>query len=1362
MGIYILNCKVFAGIMSLTAGIRSIVCLLLFCLSLSLIAQRGDVMWLDAKDGLSQGYVFSMIQDAEGYIWAGTKNGLNRYDGYSFKVFGHDPYDPFSIDQEVVTSITDYKDYLVIITNTMHIQFFNKHTHKCYRLPADFYKKKPEGLIVYNTTVDNEGTLWAAYLSDKETHIYKHRMPEGFWTSNVKKSNWWQEIEVTEWAVFQQYAGFFKYSDRKGGLVRIDNRLYTIINGFHDLTEVYNFTDKGYGGFFMDDQGFLWISSHDSPAQDILRFKIDGTDLKKLTVDTIRTHNEYFNVVSVKTGLLWLQTDATLRMYTLDSNALFDPKNSPYEEFDNPKGKYTFLQDRTGLFWVGTTGLGIKKLNPRSKKFQNYFLGQSIYSSILKDEYNNIITKNNTNSVLKRIEKATKETDWYQSTMSRFISSKSITDQNNTTWILGQNGPSSRMELIWRTAYGQTDQVALKDSPRYNCVFQIDSDGSPWIAFPGELLQWDALSKSFIKHDFSHLFKIGVVVNDLVQIDRDTWGIGTEKGLVIAHFKMDSVDWKLYQNDPGSKNSLRNNRILTLLGDPAEKHILWIGTEGGGLNRLNLKSDSFTNYYQSGGFPNDVIYGILADDDHNLWMSSNKGLIFFDPKTGRIQNFTPSDGLPAYEFNRYAYSKAKDGSLIFGGVNGLAVFNPADFKASQVIPGLVINSFLVNDQAIQWNVRNEFSDQENDFPHKIVLPYSSNNVTLRFAVMDFLDPGNNRFRFFLQGAEDEWTHESSENTASYLNLAPGSYVFKVKGMNSTGIWSEVPTEMVIIILPPWYASIWAFMLYAIITVFAFYYYYQYNLRQRLKQLETDRLKQMDAFKNHFFTNITHEFRTPLTVILGMTEKAIQANPKQLVDLQKKSSFHVIRRNGMNLLRLINEILDIAKLESNSLSIKYIQGNILPYLQYLTESIHSFAEIKGIIIRIESEAQEIIMDYDAEKIQQIVHNLLSNAIKFSPNDGEIILSANKVVENEQVWFKLAVKDTGVGIPKEDLGRIFDRFYQSKNTSKSKAGGTGIGLALIKELSKAMGGDITVTSTPGVSTVFEVKLPLTNKAAFVEKEEFIPNFELSEHSILQAVIANAEEINENQPLLLIIEDNPDVILYLKACLETDYQLIFAYDGVMGIEKALSSIPDIIISDVMMPAKDGFDVCDELKNDERSSHIPIILLTARSTVADRIAGLRKGADAYLAKPFNEDELKVILSNLLEQRARLQKKYSLIREDITDIGPKTEVLERDPFLCKMDTFIEASLGNSEISLDEFQTELGMSRSQIFRKLKALTGDPPVVYIRKYRMNRAMSLVLDSDKSISEIAYLVGYSSPAYFTKVFQDVFAKPPSEFR
>jgi signal transduction histidine kinase/DNA-binding response OmpR family regulator len=528
-----------------------------------------------------------------------------------------------------------------------------------------------------------------------------------------------------------------------------------------------------------------------------------------------------------------------------------------------------------------------------------------------------------------------------------------------------------------------------------------------------------------------------------------------------------------------------------------------------------------------------------------------------------------------------------------------------------------------------------------------------------------------------------------------------------------------------------------------------------------------KLKELNVQKNKLYANITHEFRTPLTVILGMSDR-LRSFIKKRDEVQQEEAIDMIERNGITLLNLINEMLDLSKLESGVMKINLVQRDIISFLRYINVSFQSYALSKDIHLSFLTDLESFNMDFDVEKMQQILSNLLSNAIKFTPEAGKISVSVKVVEQNGAETLMVNVKDNGTGIAPEELPYIFDRFYQVDDATTRKQGGSGIGLALTKELVKLMDGEIDVTSEPGQGTEFSVKLPVCRQSEIVSEESILKSAgAIGDHAFSPTGDPTNSETffsEKKLPLLLIIEDNPDVVHYLKSCLDTDYQLEIAYDGRQGIDKAIEIIPDIIISDVMMPEKDGYEVCEMLKSDERTNHIPIILLTAKVTTADKIAGLERGADAYLAKPFNSEELLLRIRNLIDSRKQLQQKYgkgSLFWESVA-LKNKPQLSQEESFLHRTNELIKENISNEDFGITQLCRALGMSRSQIHRKIKALTSLSTSIYIRTIRLYKAKELLKTTDLNISEVAYEVGFKDPNYFTHTFVEEFDISPSATR
>jgi len=795
---------------------------------------------------------------------------------------------------------------------------------------------------------------------------------------------------------------------------------------------------------------------------------------------------------------------------------------------------------------------------------------------------------------------------------------------------------------------------------------------------------------------------------------------------------------------------------------------------------------------------------IIEDNTGTVWITQENGSTQIDGAKGWSRFF---DAQHYLRDNTFAIrppiipAKDRDGNLYFGGSQGVTVLNPSAFSLNALASPLVkITAITVNGNAFA-------TDSSITRMRDLTLSWKQNNLSFVFSVLNSTVPELSRYAYRLN--DGALVQLGTQSQVNFSGLPSGTYQLLVKAANSDGVWDENGITLRIVIRPPWWRSTVAYLFYALLLGAAAFWGYRFQLRQKLAEQETRQLREMDDFKSRFFTNISHEFRTPLTVILGVTEQLQNAgdgltqsqlnNMTQHQPILNSNGLHMIKRNSQNLLRLINQILDLAKMEAGKLSLQLEQADMVAFGRYIIESLHSLAEMKGITLHFEPEADELWMDFDLEKMQSVLFNLLSNALKFTPEGGLVYLKIARTEQSEQPMCRITVRDTGVGIPPENIGRIFERFYrveevspptslqneagESPHTIQKAAGtsGTGIGLAFTRELVRLLRGDISVKSLPGEGAVFEVTLPVSTAAPKADQTpDHLRIRSLQEagldHAVPQAANQESrhETTDEAVPLLLIVEDNDDVRLYLRACLSEQYRILEVRNGQEGIEMAMEHTPDLIVSDVMMPKKDGFELCQTLKHDERTSHIPVVLLTAKASVESRIAGLSRGADAYLSKPFHRKELLLTIANLLHARRLMQERLRtlLLAAQAAPTTASTPpviapemlaVLEiEDVFVQKMRRYVEDNMGNTDLSMDELSRAMTMSYQNLHRKLAALTKLSPVQFIRTIRLQKAMLLLKSTQLSIGDIAFEVGFSDPKYFSRVFTEEFGKPPSAVR
>ena len=1373
---------------------------------------QGTSTLLSVNDGLSQGMVFNILESSDGFLWIATKDGLNRYDGYRFEVFAPDAFDPFSVGaSEIRTLFEDPRGWLWLCYNGGIDFFFPETGRSCHLpLPAD---RKFDGYVNSFALLPG-GTMWLEcqdllWKIDATQDILQKANASGQAFPDIKYS----VLDTPEGLLFNAVI----FTKKQTLLAATSNGIYRIEQqGGMDrlLPEAL----PGLSVHFIgeDKSGWLWLRSDDV----LWVQKNSGLPFEK--VCPIASPDWLFD----REGNLWERRDGTLRKW-LPANLAAGGSPSlevPVTSASKVNQTYYFTDteiDRSGNAWVGTSGYGVVKINLAKPKFTSY-LPLTSHQMAYEDPAGNIFTVREP-----RVLFPGRQFDRSRPNplLEKFPPSKEILafafDKKGNGWVKCTGRELYRIDartkepvLFKTTGYGLlcTGKGQLLNVSA-GALHSLDPETGRETAYPfGK-----SLSFNYDTGGRNHFF--------YEDSGGNIW-IYAFEGLLKATPADGGYHFEHLKNDPADRSSLSNNFVLSVAEDPLEPgRYLWVGTKGSGLNRLDLATGTFKHFTTGESLPDNVVYGILAENKPLkgeargwLWLSTNKGLCRFDVREGTVKNFTAADGLQDNEFNTSSYMKTRDGTMIFGGVNGLTVFHPDSLRFNQRKPRTVLTRLWVNNAAVHFRQQVPagegavFLEKKDSQSYRLELSHHQNLVTIEFAALEFTNAARNQYRYqlvrhhiFGQDKGEDWVELGARNSIQFANLQPGSYIFSVLGSNNDGIFGEQAAVLEFTIHPPWWASWWAYLLYALALAAAIWSLYRYQLRRKLEYEETLRLKELDEFKNRFFTNITHEFRTPLTVILGNLEI-------EKLEIEKQSSQFPIsqflisknsitRRNAENLLRLINQILDLAKLESNTLKLNYVQGDVLPYLRYIAESLHSLANAQNVMLRVESNETSIVMDYDQERLLQIVYNLLSNAIKFTPSGGRVTLRAGLLNLEGLVNLGLTVSDTGTGIPPEDLPHIFDRFFQAGNSPANPVStrstdrtheGTGIGLALTKELVKAMGGKISVKSEIGKGTAFEVVLPINNKAALTDLalpppltpkgEPHLQNTALSPPELTTEPPGRGSPLrvrggdagsDDSNPSILLIEDNPDVVEYLISCLGEAYQLDFAYNGRAGIEKALETVPDLIVSDVMMPEKDGFEVCETLKNDERTSHIPIVLLTAKAGVESRIAGLKRGADAYLAKPFHREELLMTLKNLLELRKKLQTKYSDwkmpappgVAVDSSAQSPVTNHQSpitdpEDAFVQKVKTVIADRLSDSSFTVEDLGRALALSQRQLHRKLTALTGQSAAHLIRSMRLARAKELLLMKEKNVSEVAWEVGFDDPKYFSRIFTEEFGVPPSK--
>jgi signal transduction histidine kinase/DNA-binding response OmpR family regulator/sugar lactone lactonase YvrE len=957
-----------------------------------------------------------------------------------------------------------------------------------------------------------------------------------------------------------------------------------------------------------------------------------------------------------------------------------------------------------------------------------------------------------------------------------------------------------------------------------NDIFE-DQDGMVWFATFSGLNRYDPLTNKFTRFQHDPNDRETISSNEVEAIFEDSHGtywVGTRNGLNIMdtekgrfiRYLPDNADSGsilgfqfrvIYEDKQGElwfggnyleRLNRNDTSFIHYLLDFSSSFVniydiqeddstnLWLASLQGGLIQLKRNTMTFRTMSMYHGLPSNYISAVEIDDNGDIWAGSNRGFSRIRYDTREVRNFDIADGLLNLDIVDRSGFKDKDGWLYFGSRDGIVYFHPDSIKDNTHVPPVHITGLNIGDE------RKNFDKPLYELS-SIELQYNENDISFDFVALDYVNPQKNQYAYMLEGYDEDWRYAGNRRSAYYTNLSPGNYTFRVKGSNNDGYWNEEGASLVVTIHPPFWTTWWAYGIYTFIFLGGLWLIRRNELNKiklrqdlELEHVHAESLAKLDMEKNKFFSNISHEFRTPLTLILGPLDRFIG----NLTSEQQKQELNLVRRNARRLQTLINQLLSLSKLESGKMTLKARAENMVRLTKLFVDSFQSMAEDKGISLEFESEAEEIIMYLDKLKYEKVVNNLLSNAFKFTEKGGKVKVSISslQVVDNKEIVF-VKFSDTGIGIRKERLPHVFDRFYQVDEQQLKTHLGTGIGLALTKELVELHRGTISVDSELGMGTSFTISL-LSGKEHLKEEEiaDRKDSFGVAEATILQTDddlladdylfvedVATRQElqtfttINNNLPILLIVEDNEDMRSYIKSYLADVYQVLEATNGNEGAEIAIEQLPDIIVSDLMMPVMDGQEMTEKLKGDERTSHIPIILLTAKASMNTKLEGLETGADDFLTKPFDAKELLIRIRNLVEQRRRLQK---LLSQHIGDAAQTRIIRETagksmskmdEKFLEKAKAVVDEHLSDTDFSTEKFARQMAMSRTQLHRKLKGLTNLSASDFVRDIRLNKAAELLKEGELNITQVSYEIGISSLSYFSKTFREKFGVNPSEY-
>ena len=1262
---------------------------------------------LTVEQGLSQNSVVSIAQDSLGFMWFATQDGLNKYTG---RKFIH-----YDLQFEDVTRSTfsklgkiyvDKQGELWVVSNSGQLEYYKKE--------ADSFQKV-SNIKHVSTLIQDAAHNY--YLGTYQNGIYKihHQTKDTLQLLNPKEA-------------YRTIYDFFETQDNtilaatNGGIIEIKEDGYQFI----EISSNINFS-----AIVSSKNNTLFLGSY---GKGLFIKKHNEKNFKSFTGFTSHHLPDNLIIQDVlvdKRNRLWIATygqGVFLVDFNLETIQNFtENKNDPYALHYNDV--LVLYEDNTGTVWLGTDGTGLSYYDRYLVKF-NVLTNDQIPLNVNVDVIR-AITIDDRKSVwlgtsgkgLTRINIENNEFFTYTAANSKLLGDRivSLLYDDNNLWIGHQT-----QGLQMMNAEGKI--TSFKDTKEFT-IWKIfkDNSGHIWLCTRDHGLILFDKKLGIVKQFNSETSTLTTNnIRTIEQGDANTLWIGTESdGL----FRFHVIEESFIKIDEVA------NKIKSLYYDNG---ILWVGTNGEGLQSYSISEKSMTAYTKKDGLPNDVIYGVLSDENNNLWLSSNKGITKLKIENNAIsviENYSNYDGLQAYEFNTGAYYKDANGVLYFGGLEGLNWFNPKQLEINPSKPKTVISGF-------------EVFNKERHLDENHILNYNENTITFSFSSLHFSQPERNQYKYKLINNDEDWISSGNDNVAHYTNLPPNDYEFQVISSNYDGVWNTNPTTYSFTILEPWYFNNLAKIAYLLIVIALTFLLYRYlkwrwyvKNQLRFEHEETERLKKLDEFKTKLYTNISHEFRTPLTLITGPIDNQL-AKPE--LSKSDKKELSLVKQNADRLLKLVDQMLDLSLIDSGQRQLAIKKGNLTVLLKQLVSAFQYKANQKQ--IHIKSSIQDLnSVWFDEDVIEKIISNLLSNAIKYAPKHSEIVFEANK----QEDVFIVSIINSSNRVEKEDLSKLFQRFYQDNKLSE----GVGVGLALVRELVNLSQGSIIANNIDADKIQFTVSMPLT-KIAF--KASDIIEEELDEHQVEATVAIDKTETDKST--LLIVEDENDIRTFIASIFAESYHIIEANNGKTGIDKAQKQLPDLIISDIMMPIQDGIELCHAIKTNELTSHIPVILLTAKVGEKNEIEGLKTGADAYVTKPFSSEKLKAQVEQLIESRLQLQNHFS----STLQINPKLAITSTETeFLKRLQKVLDEHITNPEFTSERFCQLMHMSRTQLHRKLKAITNMTTSEFIRSQRLKLAIDLLEKSDATISEIAYQVGFNTPSYFNKCFKETYGCTPNEY-
>jgi len=1375
-----------------------------FLLYNSLFAQENVYQFshLDISNGLSDNQVNAIYKDQKGFMWFGTTAGLSRYDGHEFKIFQHNSKDSTSLPDGYIVNIFGGPEKELWIKSNRGFSIYYPLTEKFERFQnKHFQKYKIPGGYLREIKTNNRGSFYfyienqGIFCYDSKSETTTSYTPKSDVLNSLSSgiiSDFIEDLKGNLWVIHAN--GVLEKFNLKQQ--KVTSRYFDVKNRLGTQENYFNLklSLDAEGNVFIYSPGDLFGLYYLNVASDKFHYfgkKQDHSGLSSKNVGS---------VLEGEDGKIWIGTDHggvnILDKRTNTFTYILSREDDQRALSDNSIG--SLYKDSSGIIWMGTSKKGIYYYHKSIYKFprNQYLTGnnslQKDVNAFVADNKGNLWIGTNGSGLI-HLNRSTGEIKTYRNnpendnSLSSDIVVSLCVDPSGVLWIGTFLGGLNSFDGQKFTHFKRTSEPSSLSDNRIFALLE-DSSNRLWVGtLNGGLDLFDRSTGKFRHFNPSvkntlNAYGISYLYEDK---NKNIW-IGTTAGVNILDGKTSKV--KQLVNDPKNTNSLVQNDINSIVEDG--RGWIWIGTREG-ISIYNPTTGSFNNLSEDTGLPENTVFALLEDPDHHIWYSSRKGLykisVIAQGKSYKFQysKYNKSDGLQNTQFNFNAAYKTKAGELIFGGPNGFNIFRASQIQNIQSPSALAMTELEVfyHKVHVGENLNGRIILPESITALKnLALTYKENIFSLQFALLNYFAPHKITYKYNLEGFDDRWLTVPSEiRKATFTNLDPGEYTFHVKAFNESDTIPIAESQLKITILPPFWRTTWAYLLYAFAICFLLLFIRNRGInklrrefalvqeRIQARQLreqdrkEAERLRELDLLKIKFLTNLSHEFRTPISLILAPVDKLlIEAREKE-----RHGQLSMIKRNARRLLNLVNQLLDFRKMEEQELQLNRSDGEIVSFIKEATESFYDLAERKQIKLTFKSAIDNLYVSYDHDKVERILFNLLSNAFKFTPSGGNVSVELQTLpnpTADGKVLLELKVIDSGIGIPKDKQEIIFERFFQNETSAAILNQGSGIGLSITKEFVKMHGGEITVESEPGLGSCFtaHLRVALASLAVLEEKDAECADWPGEGKSDKKNEVkeSTGERLRtKNAPVILLVEDNEDFRFYLKDNLRVFYKIEEASNGKEGWQKALALHPDLIVSDISMPEMNGNELCEKIKSDVRTRHVPIILLTALTTEEEQIKGLETGANDYMTKPFNFEILHSKIKNLLTLHQTFKRTYT---RQINIASPEMEIESDDAkFLNAALLYIEENLHNPQLSVEDLSRHIAMSRVSLYKKCLKVTGKTPVDFIRSVKLEKAAVLLEKSNKTIAEICYMVGFSTPNYFAKSFKAKYNVLPSEY-